>query len=164
MTVAAENVEPAAARPTLSKAGAERLSRRVDELIIEREQVLATVVDATGDAGDVAQLAARDMELERIDADLARYSQLLGTAQIVDTAATGAAATVTPGVVVRLAFAGDDTEERYVVGTVYDADEDVTIVTPSSPLGQALLGAKPGDEVTYLAPRGRVQVTVAGIG
>ncbi len=164
MTVAAENVDLATTRPTLSRAGAARLSRRVDELMIEREQLLATVVDATGDAGDVAQLAARDMELERINADLARYSQMLAAAQIVDTDARTDAGSVTPGVVVRLRFAGDDGEERYVVGTVYDADEDVTIVTPSSPLGRALLGAKPGDEVTYAAPRGPVQVTVVGIG
>ncbi len=162
MTVAAENVEPGLARPVLSKAGAARLTRRVEELAAEREQLLATVVDATGDAGDVAQLAARDMELERIDADLARYSQLLGSAQVVDTTTGGS--TVTDGVVVRLRFAGEDTEERYVVGTVYDADENVTVVTPSSPLGRTLLGAQPGDEVTYLAPRGRVQVTVVGIG
>lgn len=39
-------------------------------------------------------------------------------------------------------------------------DEDVPVVTPESPLGRALLGAQPGDEITWTAPEGRLRARV----
>ncbi|WP_433296103.1 GreA/GreB family elongation factor [Pseudonocardia sp. CA-142604] len=39
-------------------------------------------------------------------------------------------------------------------------DEDVPAVTPESPLGQALLGAQPGEEVAWTAPEGRLHARV----
>jgi transcription elongation factor GreA len=39
-------------------------------------------------------------------------------------------------------------------------DEDVPVVTPESPLGRALLGARPGDEITWTAPDGRLRARV----
>src|SRR5690242_16920267 len=36
-------------------------------------------------------------------------------------------------------------------------DEDVPAVTPESPLGQALLGARPGEEIEWTAPEGRLR-------
>ncbi|AEA25685.1 transcription elongation factor GreA [Pseudonocardia dioxanivorans CB1190] len=39
-------------------------------------------------------------------------------------------------------------------------DEDVPAVTPESPLGRALLGAQPGDEITWKAPDGRLRARV----
>lgn len=42
-------------------------------------------------------------------------------------------------------------------------DEDAPVVTPGSPLGRALLGARPGDEITWEAPDGRLRARVAEI-
>ncbi|MFC5237417.1 GreA/GreB family elongation factor [Pseudonocardia zijingensis] len=39
-------------------------------------------------------------------------------------------------------------------------DEDVPVATPESPLGRALLGAQPGDEITWTAPDGRWRARV----
>ncbi|MEZ5236961.1 MAG: GreA/GreB family elongation factor [Acidimicrobiales bacterium] len=36
-------------------------------------------------------------------------------------------------------------------------------MSPGSPLGQALLGARPGDVVSYEAPGGQLRVEVVGI-
>jgi transcription elongation factor GreA len=35
------------------------------------------------------------------------------------------------------------------------ADADTTVYTPDSPIGEAILGKKVGDELTYEAPNGR---------
>ena len=56
--------------------------------------------------------------------------------------------TVREGEVVLLDFGGG-TPERYVVGTLAEVDDDVDAVTPSSPLGRALLGAVAGTAVSY---------------
>ncbi|GAA1254134.1 hypothetical protein GCM10009609_16860 [Pseudonocardia aurantiaca] len=39
-------------------------------------------------------------------------------------------------------------------------DEDVPVVTPDSPLGRALLGAQPGEEIEWTAPDGRLRARV----
>jgi transcription elongation factor GreA len=39
-------------------------------------------------------------------------------------------------------------------------DEDIPDVTPDSPLGRALLGARVGDEITWQAPAGRLRARV----
>jgi transcription elongation factor GreA len=42
-------------------------------------------------------------------------------------------------------------------------DEDIPVVTPDSPLGRALLGAQPGDEIGWMAPEGRLRARVEGV-
>jgi transcription elongation factor GreA len=42
-------------------------------------------------------------------------------------------------------------------------DEDAPVVTPESPLGRALLGTRPGDEITWEAPLGRLRARVERI-
>ena len=53
---------------------------------------------------------------------------------------------------------GDDEDdaERYLVGSIEEQADDVTVVSPGSPMGAALLGAAVGDEVEYEAPTGAV--------
>lgn len=147
----------------ISPASARRLQARIDELRSERAAALRLREDATGDTADQAVLAVRDMEVERLDAELARLTSLLTGARVVDRR-THPAESVTPGVQVRLRFAGEGAEERYLVGTLVEQDDEVTVVTPASPLGRALLGAHVGDEVAYTAPAGPARVAVVGIG
>lgn len=147
----------------ISATTAHRLQARIDELRSERAAALGLREEATGDTADQAVLAVRDMEVERLDAELTRLTSLLAEARVVDRR-TGPADSVTPGVQVRLRFAGDGAEERYLVGTLVEQDDDVTVVTPASPLGRALLGAHVGDEVAYTAPGGPARVAVVGIG
>lgn len=42
-------------------------------------------------------------------------------------------------------------------------DEDAPVVTPDSPLGRALLGTRPGDEITWEAPAGSLRARVESI-
>ncbi|MGC8481263.1 MAG: GreA/GreB family elongation factor, partial [Acidimicrobiales bacterium] len=74
--------------------------------------------------------------------------------------------TVTPGVVVTLRYDGDDEDDtlEYLVGSIEEKRPGVEVVSPTSPLGQALLGAKVGHTVEYQAPGGLLKVHVVGIG
>lgn len=146
----------------LSPAAAGRLRQRIDALLDERAAVVAAGRDVTGDAADQAALTARDLELERIDDQLRRLRDVLDSAVVADAAA--GADRVAPGVAVTLRFGDDPQTERYLVGVMSEQDDDVTVVTPSSPLGKALLGAAVGDTVEYQSPRGVRQVTVVGLG
>jgi transcription elongation GreA/GreB family factor len=71
--------------------------------------------------------------------------------------------TVREGEVVLIDF-GDGTPERYLVGALIEVDDDVDAVTPTSPLGQALLGATAGQTVSYRTPQGQRNVKIVAVG
>ena len=51
---------------------------------------------------------------------------------------------------------GDDDVERYLIGSIEEKRDDVDIMSPTSPLGAALLGRSQGDVVEYTVPSGAV--------
>jgi transcription elongation factor GreA len=71
---------------------------------------------------------------------------------------------VVTGSVVSLRYEGDDEVERYLVGSIEERRPDVAVVSPQSPLGQALLGSHKGDVVEYEAPGGLLKVEVVEVG
>jgi transcription elongation factor GreA len=68
---------------------------------------------------------------------------------------------VSHGSVVSIRYEGDDEVERYLVGSIEERHDDLDVISPSSPLGEALLGSGRGDTVSFTAPTGaelRVEV------
>jgi len=51
-----------------------------------------------------------------------------------------------------------------LVGSIEERHEDLNVVSPRSPLGQALLGKGPGDVVEYEAPGGKLRVEIVKVG
>jgi transcription elongation factor GreA len=88
---------------------------------------------------------------------------MLSDAEIVDAAAAPNGE-VSTGMVVSLRYVGDDDVERYLVGSIEERREGVSVVSPNSPLGQALIGRKEGDRVTYDAPSGPLEVEIVEVG
>jgi transcription elongation GreA/GreB family factor len=66
------------------------------------------------------------------------------------------------GTVVTLRFPGGDVATLRVVAITEEAPADAQddVVTVSSPLGRALVGARAGDTVTYSGPDGEMQAEV----
>jgi transcription elongation factor GreA len=58
----------------------------------------------------------------------------------------------------------DDDAETYIIGHVEEKLEGFDIVSPGSPLGSALLGAKVGSWVAYQAPNGELKVKILAAG
>ena len=58
-----------------------------------------------------------------------------------------------PGMVVEVAYAGDDEVERFLIGSREDT-ASIPVYSANSPLGLALTGAKVGESVSYLLPNG----------
>jgi len=89
---------------------------------------------------------------------------MLENAVIVDTSAHEAGV-VTTGVVVELRYEGDEGTERFLVGSIEEKGEDVSVISPASPLGQALVGHNVGETVEYEAPNGRsFSVEIVSVG
>lgn len=65
------------------------------------------------------------------------------------------------GTLVTVRFPGDDDTETYLLASREEAHHaTVEVLSPSSPMGQALLGATAGDEATYALPNGK-EITVS---
>ena len=86
---------------------------------------------------------------------------LLEKAEIVEQVKTSDV--VAPGTVVAVVYDGDDEPERMLVGSIEEQRDDVGVVSPGSPLGEALLGATVGDTVSFEAPSGSLSVRIVAI-
>lgn len=66
---------------------------------------------------------------------------------------------VEPGMAVTVRFDGSDEAESFLLGSrelmALDDSVEMDVYSPQSPLGSALLGKRPGEQVTYQAPNGR---------
>lgn len=71
------------------------------------------------------------------------------------------------GCTVTVLYKGDppDQAERYLIGHMEEQPDDpsVSVMSPISPLGAALMGTKAGDAITYEAPNGTLTVSVLGV-
>ncbi len=116
----------------------------------ERERLQA----ASDRAADAAALAAVERDLRWLHARLATAIAVDATAQPRDRVAFGAAvcAEDDAGVIHRYRLVGED-----------EADVEQGCVSWRSPLAQALLGARPGDEVVWRRPAGDLGLTVRTI-
>ncbi len=69
------------------------------------------------------------------------------------------------GVIVSLRYEGDDEDERFLIGSIEERQEGVSVISPDSALGQALKGHKEGDTVAYDTPTGvRLEVEILEVG
>jgi transcription elongation factor GreA len=104
-----------------------------------------------GEHGSTTELRDEIDWIERRIRDLVHY---LGEAGRPDG---DASERVGPYSVVTLRYADGS---RETVQVTRFPDEDVPVVTPESPLGRALLGAQPGEEIEWTAPEGRQRARV----
>jgi len=146
----------------LSQDAHDRLQTELDSLIAHRP-VIAAEINARREEGDLRENggyhAARE-EQGKQEARIRYLQELLRTARVGD-APSGS--TVAPGTVVTIYFDDDQTDtETFLLGSREIASTtELTVYSPESALGQAILGASRGQTVTYTAPSGAdIKVTI----
>jgi transcription elongation factor GreA len=145
----------------------DRLADELEDLRTRGRVDIARAIEAARMLGDLSENgdyhAAKDSQ-GKMEARIRQLQTMLEGATIVDTAAAERSDTVTTGVVVSLRYAGDDDVERFLIGSIEERREGVSIISPNSPLGQALMGQGPGAHVSYDAPSGTLEVEVVAVG
>jgi len=146
----------------LSQDAYDRLQAELDELIAGRP-VIAAEINARREEGDLRENggyhAARE-EQGKQEMRIRQLQELLRTAQVGEAPT---ADEVAPGTVVTIHFDDDaDDTETFLLGSREIASTtDLTVYSPESALGKAILGARSGQTVTYTAPSGAdIKVTV----
>ncbi|WP_018221067.1 transcription elongation factor GreA [Salinispora pacifica] len=146
----------------LSQEAHDRLQAELDALIANRP-VIAAEINARREEGDLRENggyhAARE-EQGKAEGRIVYLKELLRTAQVGEAPT---ADTVAPGMVVTIYFDDDkDDTERFLLGSrEISSTTDLTVYSPESAIGQAILGCRPGQTCTYTAPSGAdIKVTV----
>jgi transcription elongation factor GreA len=149
---------------TLTKETHDRLVAELDDLTTRGRIEIATAIEAARSLGDLSENgdyhAAKDAQ-GKMEARIRQLQALLKTAE-VDDGTHAPDGTVRLGVVVALRYEGDADVQRYFVGSIEERG-DLPVASPSSPLGQAVLGRSSGDVVEYAAPGGTLRVTIVDV-
>ncbi len=146
----------------------DRLQAELEDLTTRGRVEIAAAIETARALGDLSENgdyhAAKDAQ-GKMESRIRQLQRLLKTATVVD--GTGSSdGTVAPGTVVTLRYQGDDEDDTtdFFVGSIEERQGDLTVVSPGSPLGQALLGHTAGDSVEYAAPGGTLVVEIVKVG
>ena len=113
-----------------------------------------------GDLSENGDYHAAKEEQGKMEGRILHLARVLLDAEIVEDVS---GELVSAGCVVGISYEGDDEVEIYLYGSIEERRDGLTVMSPGSPLGEALNGAKVGDTVSYEAPGGRLSVTVISI-
>jgi transcription elongation factor GreA len=148
----------------LSQDAYDRLRAELEDLTTRGRVDIAQTIETARELGDLKENAdyhaARD-DQGRMEARIRQLQSLVDNAVIVDSSQTSD--TVAAGSVVALRYEGDEDTDRFLVGSIEERRADVAVVSPQSPLGQALIGRRKGDVVEYQAPGGNLKVEIVDI-
>jgi transcription elongation factor GreA len=143
----------------LSQKAYDRLKAEHDELTTVGRVDIARKIEAARELGDLKENgdyhAAKDHQ-GQMEARIRQLAAMIENAEIVEGTDGDV---VEPGSVVELRYEGDDDTETYYFGSVEERGIEHDIITPESPLGQALAGAAVGAQVGFESPTG-AQLTV----
>ncbi|MGP8209381.1 MAG: transcription elongation factor GreA [Acidimicrobiales bacterium] len=148
----------------LSASTYERLQAELDDLKTRGRVEIARHIEAARMLGDLSENgdyhAAKDAQGKMES----RIRQLEAMLDDVEVLAGGPSEEVAAGVKVSLRYVDGDEVERYLVGSIEERDAGTPVISPGSPLGQALMGKKAGAIVTYEAPSGQLEVEIVSVG
>ncbi len=150
----------------LSREAFERLKSEYDDLTTRGRIEIAHKIEAARELGDLSENGdyhAAKEEQGKMEGRIAHLAKLIENAEIVELSVSGDDLAVQPGCVVSIRYEGDDEVEKYLLGSIEERREGLTVMSPGSPLGQVLVGAAKGDTVTFEAPGGDLHVTVVDI-
>ena len=158
---------PASGDTVLTKSTYERLSTELEQLTTVGRVEIARQIEAARALGDLSENgdyhAAKDAQ-GKMESRIRQLQAMLQDPTVVPDEEAAASTTVTVGSVVTVKYDDDDEMQSLVVGTIEERREGMSVVSPQSPMGQALIGKSAGDTIEYEAPGGTLKVTIVSLG
>lgn len=139
-----------------------RLESELTDLKRRRDQLRSDLqgdAETVGDRGDAADALQRADDLAGVEEQIGRVTWLLAGGN------TTVEGQLPNGTEVKLRFSDGEESTMRVVNYIEEtpAGAEDTTLTADSPLGLALFGRKAGETITYLTPRGELEVTLLAI-
>jgi len=146
----------------LTPAAHAKLQQELEELTTTgRREISARIAEARahGDLRENGEYDAAKNEQGLMEARIRQLKHLLDGAEVREVADSGR---VEVGMIVTTVDEDGD-EYEFFVAPAENKVAGVLLASPQSPLGEALLGATPGDEISYQAPGGTFTYRVTGV-
>ncbi len=149
----------------LSRSAYERLQAEYYDLTTRARIEIANAIERARELGDLSENgdyhAAKDQQGMQ-EGRVRQLKKILEFAEVVDNLEEGVVAV---GTIITILYEGDDEDmgEKYLLGSLEEVSEEHELVSPGSPMGEALVGAKVGDTVSYKAPGGDIRVKILAV-
>ncbi len=140
----------------MTASGLQRLEEELRHLkSVERPGIIRAIAEARshGDLSENAEYHAARERQSFIEGRIAELEEIVGAAEVIDPASLSGDQ-VKFGAHVRLIDEETEQEARYQIVGVHEADIKSGRLSITSPLAKALIGKKPGDQVSVPAPGG----------
>ncbi|MEA4943574.1 MAG: transcription elongation factor GreA [Propionicimonas sp.] len=147
----------------------DKLVAELNHLKGEGRRLVSAKIAQARDEGDLSENGGYHAAREEQGQQEARIRQLAAMLENAEVGEAPSGSQVTPGTLVTVYFDDDeDDEDTFLLGSreVLGLDDavDIEVYSPQSPLGAAILGAAPGDTVSYAAPSGSaIEVTIVSV-
>jgi transcription elongation factor GreA len=132
---------------------------------VGRTEVARTIEAARllGDLSENGDYHAAKDEQGKMEARIRQIDQVIRNHEIV--ARDEHAGKVQHASIVQVVYEGDadDDFQEFFIGSIEEKPDGVLVASPTSPLGEALLGRSVGDVVEYEAPSGTLKVKIVGL-
>lgn len=146
----------------LTPAAHDGLQQELEELTTSgRREISERIAEARahGDLRENGEYDAAKNEQGLMEARIRQLKHLLDSAEVREVEDSGR---VEIGTIVTV-IDEDDDEYEFFVAPAENKVAGILLASPKSPLGDALLGSAPGDEVSYEAPGGTFTYRVAAV-
>lgn len=146
--------------------GKEKLENELDQLkSVKRKEVVERIKIARsfGDLSENSEYESAKDEQAFVEGRISTLENMLQHAEIIDSS-NGAKDEVSLGRTVTFVELPDEEEEEYTIVGKAEADPFSGKISNESPIAQALMGKKVGDEVVIETPGGAVNIRITNIG
>jgi transcription elongation factor GreA len=140
----------------------DRLKKDLEELEgPERQKIVEEIATARahGDLSENAEYHAAKDRQGLSEARIREIRSMLENAEIITSHDDGL---VTPGKLVTLRVGGTE-PETYLFGSREEKGSEHEVLTPESPIGQAIAGRSAGEQVAAKVPRGDLEIEIVEI-
>ena len=141
----------------LTYEGLKKLEDELQDLkVVQRKEIAQKIKEAReqGDLSENAEYDAAKEEQAVVEARIADLEATLKVARVIDDSELSGD-TVSIGMNVTIQEEGEEPESYDITGST-EADMNLNRISDESPVGAALIGHKPGDEVDVTLPNGSI--------
>ena len=141
----------------VTREGYDKLVHDLDELRTVKRKEVADKIKVARGYGDLSENAEYDAAKEEqavVEARIADLEATLQVARVIDDSELSGD-TVSIGMNVTIQEEGEEPESYDITGST-EADMNLNRISDESPVGAALIGHKPGDEVDVTLPNGSI--------
>jgi transcription elongation factor GreA len=127
----------------------------------DRERIIGDIATARahGDLSENAEYHAAKDEQGHKEAEIRKIRTMLENAEIISSDDDGV---IRPGKLVTIRHPGEE-PETYLLGLREEKGGEHDVLTPDSPLGQALVGRRAGENITASVPAGELKVEIVEV-